>query len=205
MTQLEAPEGVTVWQVSLDTPPVSSYLSLDEQARAARFRFARDRQRYIACRSALRLLLGEALGIAPEAVALTYGPQGKPECTEFAFNVSHSDSLALIALGAEGVDIEKVRTDFDPHELGRRVFTASEFNQLRTHDDFFAIWTRKEAVIKAEGGGFSSPLLSRTVWPEPELWIAERYELVPLHPAPGYVAALARAKKSRQTLLSDGV
>ena len=196
MIQLETPEGLAVWQVSLDVPPASVYLSPDEQARAERFRFARDRQRYIACRSALRLLLSEALGSAPEALVFTYGPQGKPQCSELAFNVSHSSSLALIALGAEGVDIEKLRTDFDPHELGRRVFTESELGLLRTHDDFFAIWTRKEAVIKAEGGGFSSPLLSRTVWPEPEPWIAERYELVPLHPALGYVATLAKTKKA---------
>jgi 4'-phosphopantetheinyl transferase len=195
MTTLEAPEGVVVWQLELDRPTPSPCLSPDEQARAERFRFAQDRQRYTACRSALRLLLGEELGIAPEGVVFTYGPQGKPQCSDIAFNVSHSNNLAVIALGAEGVDIEKLRTDFDPHELGRRVFTDSELRQLRTHDDFFAIWTRKEAVIKAEGGGFSSPLLKRTVWPEPEPWIAERYELVPLHPAPGYVAALARAPK----------
>ena len=196
MTRLETPEGVTVWQISLDKPPASVYLSPDEQARAERFRFARDRECYTTCRSALRVLLGDALGLAPEAVVFTYGPQGKPRCSELSFNVSHSNSLALIALGAEGVDIEKLRTDFDPHELGRRVFTESEREQLCTHDDFFAIWTRKEAVIKAEGGGFSSPLLSRTVWPEPEPWITERYELVPLHPTPGFVAALAKAKKA---------
>ncbi len=196
MTKLEALEGVTVWKVSLDTALASVCLSLDEQARAERFRFERDRQHYIACRSALRVLLGEALGIAPESVVFTYGPQGKPQCSELAFNVSHSDNLALIALGAEGVDIEKLRTDFNPHELARRIFTESECGQLRTHTDFFAIWTRKEAVIKAEGGGFSSPLLKRTVWPEPEPWIAERYEIVPLYPAPGYVATLVRAKKT---------
>jgi 4'-phosphopantetheinyl transferase len=195
MTRLEAPEGVLVWQLELDKPPPSSCLSPDEQARAERFRFARDRQRYTACRSALRLLLGEALGITPEALVFTYGPQGKPQCSEIAFNVSHSNNLALIALGAEGVDIEKLRTDFDPHELGRRVFTESELAALQTHTDFFAIWTRKEALIKAEGGGFSSPLLKRTVWPEPEPWVAEHYELVDLAPTPGFSAALARAKK----------
>lgn len=197
MIRLNAPEGIAVWQLELDSAIPLDCLSLDEEDRASRFRFARDRHRYRACRSALRLVLGEALGVAPEAVAFTYGPYGKPECA-LTFNVSHSAGLALIALGADGVDIEKIRQDIEPKTLGRSVFTATELAAITTTEDFFAAWTAKEALIKAEGGGFSSPLLKRTAWPTLEPELAAHYDVVRLTPEPGFAAALAirQAKKA---------
>lgn len=197
MTLLEAPEGLTIWQLELDRESFPPCLSHDEEERAAKFRFVRDQQRYRVCRSALRVLLGKALGLAPNALSFTYGPQGKPALADFPFSVSHSGNLALIALGADGVDLEQKRTDFDPHELGQHVFTESELAALSSHDDFFTIWTRKEALIKAEGGGFSSPLLTRTVWPEPECWVVERYDIQNLAAAPGFTAAICVKKAAR--------
>ncbi len=197
MIRLNAPEGIAVWQLELDSAIPLDCLSPDEEDRAARFRFARDRHRYRACRSALRLALGEALRIAPEAVVFTYGPYGKPECA-LIFNVSHSAGLALIALGADGVDIEKIRQDIEPKTLGRSVFTATELAAITTTEDFFDAWTAKEALIKAEGGGFSSPLLKRTVWPTLEPELAAHYDVVRLTPEPGFAGALAirQAKKA---------
>jgi len=203
MTRLDLPGPLAVWQVDLAFAPAEPILSPDEQARADRFRFDRDRSHYVACRTALRLLLADALGLSPESIAFTYGPHGKPESL-LPFNVSHSGGLALIALGGRvplGVDIEQVRTDLEPLSLGRTVYTERELAALaalpraQQHEAFFDAWTRKEAIIKAEGGGFSSPLLASTVWPEPEPWIAERYQLTPLPAPTGYRAALAVAKK----------
>lgn len=150
----------------------------------------------------------------PSAVPIAYGPQGKPESL-LAFNVSHSGSQAVIALGgtlALGVDIEAIRHDVDPVSLGRTVFTEQEQAALAALPTgerttaFFVAWTRKEAIIKAEGGGFSSPLLARTVWPEPEPWVAERYRLEAIAVGSGYTATLAVAKKNaRQCLPGDVV
>lgn len=194
MRRLEAPAGVQVWELELDTLPFVDCLTDDERARAARFRFERDRQRYRVCRSALRQLVGEALGQAPAQVRFTYGPQGKPTCDALAFNVSHSAELALIALGADGVDLEKVRHDIDPDALGRSVFTADERTAIVSVEDFFVAWTAKEALIKAEGSGFSSPLLQRTVWPELDPSLQEHFTLTRLSPKSGFMAALAQKR-----------
>lgn len=203
MIRLDLPGPIAVWQVDLALPPARPLLAPEEQARAARFRFDRDRNHYVACRTALRLLLADALGMSPESIPFTYGPKGKPE-SALPFNVSHSGGLALIALGGSaplGVDIEQVRTDLEPLSLGRTVYTEAELAALAAlpktaqHDAFFEAWTRKEAIIKAEGGGFSSPLLARSVWPEPEPWITGRYQLTPLPAPTGYRAALAVTKK----------
>ena len=204
MIRLDLPGDVCVWQVELDQAEASlTLLSSEEKARAARFRFDHDRHRYIACRGTLRCLLGEALHLAPAAVPFTYGPQGKPE-SQVPFSVSHSGPLALIALGGTlplGVDIEALRTNLDPLLVGRTACSQAELATLAALPEqerleaFFAVWTHKEAVIKAEGGGLSSPLLLRTVWPTPEPWIAERYALQALSVAAGYAAALAVTKK----------
>ena len=60
---IELPENeVQLWRVDLgavgpEEPRWQQVLSEDERARAARFHFSRDRQRYVSSRSLLRILL----------------------------------------------------------------------------------------------------------------------------------------------------
>lgn len=55
-----------------------SVLSLDELARADRYKFDEPRRRFIVCRAALRQLLGSCLGRTAGSLAFAYGPHGKP-------------------------------------------------------------------------------------------------------------------------------
>lgn len=148
-------------------------LGADECARADRFYFPRDQRRYIIGRAALRLQLGVALGVAPEAVRFTYGSHGKPALAEpflasgICFNVSHSGDLALIGLlrgGELGVDLEAFRQLSDRDALVRRYFSDVEnqfyfsLPQADREAGFYNCWTRKEAVVKALGQGLSYSL-----------------------------------------------
>src|SRR5262249_43281587 len=67
---------------------------------------------------------------------------------------------------------------------------------------FFRSWTRKEAYVKAKGGGLSIPLnqFDTSIGPastavllgaEDDPWKASRWMLKELDPGPGYSAALA--------------
>jgi 4'-phosphopantetheinyl transferase len=92
---------------------VTACLSAAERQQAERFRFEKDAVHWRACRAALRVVLGEALGIAAETVAFEFGEFGKPALSPpwdgLHFNLSHCRDLALIALcgdGAVGVDVE---------------------------------------------------------------------------------------------------
>jgi 4'-phosphopantetheinyl transferase len=188
------------WCVSLDVPPETSAsfyatLSQDERNRSARFRFARDRRRFIAARGVLRALLGRYLGTRPGRIRFAYNAFGKPELSpEFGgrlrFNLSHSAGLALIAITTEtavGVDLEYIRPQPDYAEIARSVFSAAEvdeLNRLPSHlypQAFLRCWTRTEAYVKARGEGLAMPSPS----------LPRGWSLYTLQPAPGYIGALA--------------
>ncbi|GIX47817.1 MAG: 4'-phosphopantetheinyl transferase [Candidatus Tectimicrobiota bacterium] len=212
-------DEVHVWRLWLEVPAPSvaglqALLAPEEQARAARFYFARHRRRFIVARGVLRLLLGHYTGLPASQIALGYGPQGKPALVPEAplrFNLSHAGGLALyaFALGREvGIDVERLRPEPLREGVAERFFSPREVATLRALPPplqvpaFFACWTRKEAFIKAKGGGLSIPLaqfdvtlaphepvaLLRTAWDAQE---AARWSLQALEAAPGYAAALA--------------
>jgi 4'-phosphopantetheinyl transferase len=197
-------DEVHVWRASLDqNPPRIDTLAADERARAARFYFEKDRAQFTAARGALRAILGCYLDRAPETLAFSYGPFGKPALADepaIHFSVSHSHGVALYAVTRKceiGIDLERIRFDLAFAEIAERYFSRAEAAMLRTlplavqRDAFFRCWTRKEAYVKARGEGLSLPLdqfdLSSASG-EPQGW-----SLQDLVPAPDYVAALAVA------------
>ena len=173
---LAAPDEVHVWLVRTDSRNAAGrrFLSPDECGRADRFRFERDRQAFIASRTALRLLLGHYTVTGPEVVQFAVGPHGKPHLLSgdgapaLRFNLSHSGHYALIALSngpAVGTDIERFRTDVEEDGIAERYFLESELAWLRSRpaeartEAFHRLWVLKEAGIKADGRGLSMPLV----------------------------------------------
>lgn len=157
---------VHVSHVRLSTPARAELLSDDERLRAERFRIDRDRERFIACRAALREILGGYLGLSPAAVVFSYGPHGKPYVaeSEFRFNLSHSgdDALIAVAQGRQvGIDLERRDARLNIEQLaasfltaGERAFVESPPNGKRM-EAFLSCWTRKEAWAKAIGTGIA--------------------------------------------------
>jgi 4'-phosphopantetheinyl transferase len=209
-------DAVHVWRASLAIESevlrqLKNTLSNDERARAQRFIFERDQNRFIAARGILRDLLGRYLRCAPSAIEFVYGPHGKPAIFSAAprhplrFNLSHSHELALIAISREreiGIDVEMIRSDFASEEIARRYFSLGESDELRRlpaelrTEGFFLCWTRKEAYIKALGNGLHIPLDSFDVSLTPGLPAELRrvghsgWSLRSFLPYPGYVAAV---------------
>lgn len=143
-----------------------AFLSQDETDRMARLVYDKHRDAYLAARGGLRKTLGDEMGMPPEALKFEYGPQGKPALPNGPFfNLSHAGGYACLAIHPTcplGVDIEAFR----PVEEGvaKRFFSPSENASLAAipaagkQAGFFRCWTRKEAIIKAIGGGLSIPL-----------------------------------------------
>ena len=116
-----------------------------------------------------KLLLIHALkiaGIDRQLSSLKYSEFDRP-CFENGpdFNISHSGSRIVCAIASEGsvgIDIEKVEPI--PVEEFEQNFTADEWKIIRTAEDvqrtFYQFWTRKEAILKADGKGLNIPLQS---------------------------------------------
>jgi 4'-phosphopantetheinyl transferase len=168
---------IHAWIVSLalDPPAVAALrraLCSDELRRAEQFHFEADRRRFIAARGMLRTLLGAYLGAAPESLLFDYNPFGKPSLCmrpgrdRLDFNLSHSRDVAVIGITRDraiGADVERMREDLPYGDIARRCFSSSEraaFEALprwARREAFFRCWTRKEAYVKARGGGLTIP------------------------------------------------
>jgi 4'-phosphopantetheinyl transferase len=176
-----------------------------------RFRsFATDalRSRWGAGRGVLREVLGRALGCAPSEVKFRYGAHGKPGLADspLHFNISHSGALAVIALARVevGVDVELPRPRRSD-AIARRFYAPGEIERLfaqadpeRRADNFFRLWTCKEAFLKATGEGLSRSTRSYEIALSPPglLWAtgipdaSQRYSVHPLDVGDPYRAAV---------------
>lgn len=180
-------DEVDVWRVSLDPPgsmvnDFRAYLAVQENARAERFKFHKDREKYIVGHGLLRVILSLYANVAPEELRFAENRYGKPELVyppglNLTFNVSHSHERALIGIARDrqiGVDIEYVKKDFEWKEIIERFFSPREVQMINAlpkdiqHRAFFTCWTRKEAYVKATGMGLSLPLKEFDVSPVPE-------------------------------------
>lgn len=80
-------------------------LQPDERYRAGRFHFQRDRDRFIVARGVLRFILSRYLDTPPDLIRFSYNQYGKPAINggtsevSLRFNVSHSNEVALYAIG----------------------------------------------------------------------------------------------------------
>lgn len=142
-------------------------LQPDEQQRADRYRQVADRQRYIAGRGLLRILMGLYLDQPPAGVVIGIGPNQKPELTnhpDWHINVTHAGNWVLIAAGhvPVGIDVEDYKPDFPVASLLPVTFGPDEQQHILMSSDavslFYRFWTRKEALLKATGLGVGADL-----------------------------------------------
>ncbi|HEX3685862.1 MAG TPA: 4'-phosphopantetheinyl transferase superfamily protein [Bryobacteraceae bacterium] len=190
-----------------------SQLSPDELDRADRFCFPHLQLSFVIAHGVLRSVLSKYLGKSPAAVEFSHNPQGKPRLRHadcrLEFNLSHSGTLAACAVARDceiGVDVEKIRAMPDLFDIARRFFSPEECVDLagvpldQQEPAFFNCWTRKEAYIKAIGGGLSIPLDSFQVSllpNEPARLLsnrendAQRWNLQEFDPGAGYRGAVA--------------
>jgi 4'-phosphopantetheinyl transferase len=226
------PNEVHVWRARLDVPwswTFDEALSLDDRARADRFRFESDRRKFCVARASLRLILGRYLKAKPGRLQIDTGDYGKPHFADqkasqgLRFNLSHSHQLALISIARDrevGVDVEYIRPNFVTDEVAGHFFSPAEAEQLRAlpaevkTQSFFNCWTRKEAYIKARGEGLYCQLDQFDVSVAPgsparllnsrlDAKEVTRWSFQDLFPEPGYAATLAVERGFSRLVLWD--
>jgi len=212
------PARIDVWSWSLAAPQSSStrlWVSDDERAALGRVLSLERRERTRVAWAVRRKILAQALACSPPEVVLARTPCGTPILAmpgqRLFFSTSHSGAWAYLAVSRGvllGVDVQQVDPKADVMRLARRFGRSEEVEFLRAMPEserlgaFFRLWTRKEAVLKAAGGGVPSKLRRTCVPLGPEAGPAE----IQNNPTPwavgsvrdlvapdGYAAALAMA------------
>ncbi|WP_341988590.1 4'-phosphopantetheinyl transferase superfamily protein [Azorhizobium sp. AG788] len=173
------PDTVSVrWLVPAQIPPdawpvLTACLDDGERARSARFHFAADREAYIAAHALTRGMLSAHAPRAPQAWRFAPTAHGRPEIARafddplLRFNLSHSRGLVAVAVTERrdvGIDVEAVDPSRLSLDLAAATFAPAEVAYVRglspaqRPEALFALWTLKEAYIKAVGQGLSLPL-----------------------------------------------
>lgn len=149
-------------------------LDAAERQRRQRFLAAAARARLTASRGVLRSVLSTYHdGIAPADWHFEFNAQGRPAIATpqlsqaLYFNLSHSGPRLVIAVSRwplTGVDVEVRVPGRRFRKIARRYFSDEERRGLEGLPEalltqrFYALWTLKEAYIKARGMGLAIPL-----------------------------------------------
>lgn len=189
-------------------------LTSEEKNRASRFRKPADREIFAYAHFFLHQILATYLRCLPGSLQFTTGKFGKPAITpttSLRFNLTHSAGVGLLAVSAGqeiGIDVERHRPHLDRDAIARRFFSPREVEAIavlapeQQENAFFACWTRKEAYIKARGGGLFIPLDSFRVSvipgapvvlfdPADATEASSNWTIIEIFPGNGFHAALA--------------
>jgi len=216
------PGEIHICLTKLDLPVTrmrecESLLCPQEKMRAAGFHLKRDRDRFVAGRGLLKILLSKYLHVVSGEIKIGYRTNGKPflysagNSADVHFNLSHSEDSALYAFASGdeiGADLEKIQAFPEMPSIVERFFSKREralINALPKNDQisaFFAFWTRKEALSKLTGNGLRQAVekldvilparkSSSSPTAAPTSKIPSRYYIRNLQTWPGFAAAIA--------------
>lgn len=145
--------------------------SVSERVHVARFRHAMDATRHLLGRALVRAMLVRELGLETGATEFCVNQWGKPLLPDsgIEFSIAHAGDIVVAAFCRRcpvGIDIEQADADTDIAAMAH-IFHPAERDALlqmlslpepQARLALQRCWTRKEAVIKALGEGFSRPL-----------------------------------------------
>lgn len=128
------------------------------------------RQRFVISRGMVRAVLSHYLQMPPAQLSITCDHDGKPilhDSTTIKFSVTHTNRIILVAVGTHsslGIDVEEVQNFPGIMRFAKRFLHSSEYETLARSSsqvrvqEFFRIWTFKEAFAKASGLDMTSIL-----------------------------------------------
>jgi 4'-phosphopantetheinyl transferase len=228
-----AAEVLYIWYLivrdDIEVTDLIDDLSGEEQEKARLFKSEPGRARFIVSRYFERAVLAQHTGLRPRDICYSRGPYGKPGLENripdrgLSFNLSHSKNLIVIAVTggpAVGVDAEFGEPGLPFMDIAGAYFHAAELEHLRRlpegrrDQDFFRIWTSKEAYIKAIGMGLSRPLASFSILVGDQLPDQSttatlndetgEWSIIELSLAPGYYVTAVVQGRPRKVALFKG-
>lgn len=140
-------------------------LSNEELDKASCFFHQKDKETFIANRFFLRTILSAFIpNLTPSKIQFHFSGNKKPAVCGIEFNISHSGDYIFTAISPSpiGVDIEAINPEFDYPPLLNEHFSIEEQSFITSGKNellnFYTLWTRKEALLKASGEGLIDQL-----------------------------------------------
>ena len=152
---------------NVETADLMQLVSIEKREKLNRYRFQIDRKLSLYAELLVRQQAMFLLGLDNNEIEFGAKNHGKPFLRghpAFHFNISHTrNAIAVAFSGSEiGVDIEKVQPP--DYQIAERFFTSLEQGYIHSNKNperaFYEIWTKKEAYIKYNGTGLTTPLKS---------------------------------------------
>ncbi|MCH7400138.1 4'-phosphopantetheinyl transferase superfamily protein [Belliella sp. DSM 107340] len=171
-----------LWDIVLNCG-YSQLVSFEESQAVQKFIRDRDKNRKLMTFLSRKITLGKLLEIDPADLIFESDSFGKPFLPHYSnvhFNISHSGSHIVLAIGKVplGIDLEYLDEDFDFHDMLNSTFQSSEIKSIleakSPAQKFFDFWTRKEAFVKAIGQGLSIPPIDLRVDEESNTFSIEK-------------------------------
>jgi 4'-phosphopantetheinyl transferase len=144
---------------------LENYITRDEKSRADRFHFIDDRNTFISCHSLLRSVLSKKLRKNPLEIDIHYDKNNKPGLSgdPLYFNITHSRGAFAFVISScyyAGIDMENTNRSIDFFPIINSFLSDKERKYIldsngNTYENFYQIWTRKEALLKAIGTGLT--------------------------------------------------
>ncbi|KAB2642399.1 MAG: 4'-phosphopantetheinyl transferase superfamily protein [Verrucomicrobia bacterium] len=135
---------------------------VDKEEHSSDFSFFRKRAHQ--SQIGIHFLLSRYLELSPEQLLIQKTERGKPILAshpEISFSIAHSGDLLVLAFARHpiGIDLEHVRP-VRGGAIAKKFFTIKEMKFLSevSEEDFFYLWTAKEAALKADGCGITEGL-----------------------------------------------
>jgi 4'-phosphopantetheinyl transferase len=169
-------QKVVIWCISTPSDNclalAAGKLPANDQQKAARFKNTKQGAWWAYVRLAMRNILGTYVGCEADDLKFQFSATRKPSLASehksgIFFNLSHCSNVALLAVtecSEVGIDIEKIKKISDMSLVAKHFFSKAEqqyfesFITQKKDQIFYEIWTQKESLIKANGGGLSLPL-----------------------------------------------
>jgi 4'-phosphopantetheinyl transferase len=155
-------QNATVGGTDLTSPPAGVH---EDVAAAERYRLPRRRAQALRARTLLRAALAETYAVPASVWRLEAGPHGAPVAAVGAgircfVSLAHSKDVIACAFaedGPIGIDVEAVDTSRAIDGIAQAAFGPGECAAVARGgtEEFYRIWTRREAYAKATGRGFA--------------------------------------------------
>lgn len=162
---LQIPDGLCFADLEEGMPA----LSQERQEKIRRYVGDKSKLQSFCCAFLVRVILQRDFGMTSDQIQVNYLEKGKPVLVDQAGEIiqphiswSHSKKAVAVAVSREpvGVDVEWIGVYQE--KIARKYFSQTEWEHLEQSEqkeqEFYKLWTRKEAFVKRSGEGLRKDL-----------------------------------------------